>query len=202
MFPINTTSEEITKILNTLNDDNREVLDTLVPLVYKELHMQAHRYLRSERANHTLQTTALINEAYLRLVEQKDMRWQNRAHFFGMAANMMRRILVDYAKTKYRAKRGGKDSDLPLEEILSVKLEAANEATKIDLIALDEALHKLAAEDEQEARIVELRYFSGLTIEETAEVLGISTMTVKRDWNAAKAWLRREMNPKKNLEGK
>ncbi|MET0754246.1 MAG: sigma-70 family RNA polymerase sigma factor, partial [Pyrinomonadaceae bacterium] len=191
-----------TKILNTLNDDNREVLDTLVPLVYKELHMQAHRYLRSERANHTLQTTALINEAYLRLVEQKDMRWQNRAHFFGMAANMMRRILVDYAKTKYRAKRGGKDSDLPLEEILTVKIETTNEATKIDLIALDEALNKLAAEDEQEARIVELRYFSGLTIEETAEVLGISTMTVKRDWNAAKAWLRREMNPKKNLEGK
>ena len=202
MFPINTASEEITKILNTLNDDNREVLDTLVPLVYKELHMQAHRYLRGERANHTLQTTALINEAYLRLVEQKDMRWQNRAHFFGMAASMMRRILVDYAKTKYRAKRGGKDSDLPLEEILSVKIETTNEATKIDLIALDEALNKLAAEDEQEARIVELRYFSGLTIEETAEVLGISTMTVKRDWNAAKAWLRREMNPKKNLEGK
>lgn len=202
MFPINTASEEITKILNTLNDDNREVLDTLVPLVYKELHMQAHRYLRSERANHTLQTTALINEAYLRLVEQKDMRWQNRAHFFGMAANMMRRILVDYAKTKYRAKRGGKDSDLPLEEILTVRIETTNEATKIDLIALDEALNKLAAEDEQEARIVELRYFSGLTIEETAEVLGISTMTVKRDWNAAKAWLRREMNPKKNLEGK
>lgn len=202
MFPINTAAEEITKILNTLNDDNREVLDTLVPLVYKELHMQAHRYLRGERANHTLQTTALINEAYLRLVEQKDMRWQNRAHFFGMAANMMRRILVDYAKTKYRAKRGGKDSDLPLEEILTVKIETTNEATKIDLIALDEALNKLAAEDEQEARIVELRYFSGLTIEETAEVLGISTMTVKRDWNAAKAWLRREMNPKKNLEGK
>lgn len=202
MFPINKTSEEITKILNTSNDNNREVLDTLVPLVYKELHMQAHRYLRGERANHTLQTTALINEAYLRLVEQKDMRWQNRAHFFGMAANMMRRILVDYAKTKYRAKRGGKDSDLPLEEALSVKLEMTNEATKIDLILLDEALNKLASEDEQEARIVELRYFSGLTVEETAEVLGISTMTVKRDWNAAKAWLKREMNPKKNLERK
>jgi RNA polymerase sigma factor (TIGR02999 family) len=202
MFPINTAPEEITKILNTLNDDNREVLDTLVPLIYKELHIQAHRYLRSERANHTLQTTALINEAYLRLVEQKDMRWQNRAHFFGMAANMMRRILVDYAKTKYRAKRGGRDLNLPFEEALSVKLEATSEATKLDLIALDEALNKLAVEDKQEARIVELRYFSGLTIEETAEVLGISTMTVKRDWNVAKAWLRREMNPKKNLEGK
>lgn len=181
MFPINTPSEEITEILNTLNDENREVLDTLVPLVYKELHIQAHRYLRSERANHTLQTTALINEAYLRLVEQKDMRWQNRAHFLGMAANMMRRILVDYAKTKYRAKRGGKDSDLPLEEILTVKIETTKEATKIDLIELDQALNKLALEDEQEARIVELRYFSGLTVEETAEVLGISTMTVKRD---------------------
>ena len=197
MFPANTSDKEITGLLNALNDDNRgEVLDSLIPFVYKELHMQAHRYLRGERANHTLQTTALINEAYLRLVEQKDVRWQNRAHFFGLAANMMRRILVDYAKTKYRAKRGGKDSDLPLEEALLVAVETTNEAAKIDLIVLDEALNKLALKDEQEARIVELRYFSGLTVEETAEVLGISTMTVKRDWNVAKAWLRREINPK------
>ena len=197
MFPANTSDKEITALLNALNDDNRgEVLDSLIPFVYKELHVQAHRYLRGERANHTLQTTALINEAYLRLVEQKDVRWQNRAHFFGLAANMMRRILVDYAKTKYRAKRGGKDSDLPLEEALLVAVETTNEAAKIDLIVLDEALNKLALKDEQEARIVELRYFSGLTVEETAEVLGISTMTVKRDWNVAKAWLRREINPK------
>jgi RNA polymerase sigma factor (TIGR02999 family) len=202
MFPASTSDKEITGLLNALNDGNRdEALDALIPFVYKELHRQAHRYLSGERANHTLQTTALINEAYLRLVEQKDVRWQNRAHFFYLAANMMRRILVDYAKTKYRAKRGGKDVNLPLEEAFAVALETANEATKIDLIVLDEALNKLALKDEQEARIVELRYFSGLTVEETAEVLGISTMTVKRDWNVAKAWLRREINPKTNLEG-
>ena len=180
-------------MLAALNDGNREVLDAFVPLVYKELHLQAHRYLRGERANHTLQTTALINEAYLRLVEQKDVRWENRAHFFGMAANMMRRILVDYAKSKHRIKRGGKDSDLPLDDAFTLAIETTREATKIDLILLDETLNKLALKDEQEARIVELRYFSGLTVEETAEVLGVSTMTVKRDWNVAKAWLRREM---------
>lgn len=199
MFPANTSDEEITGLLNVLNDGNRdEALNALIPFVYKELHRQAHRYLSGERSNHTLQTTALINEAYLRLVEQKDVRWQNRAHFFYLAANMMRRILVDYAKTKYRAKRGGKDADLPLEDAyaFAVAVETTNEATKIDLIVLDEALNKLALKDEQEARIVELRYFSGLTIEETAEVLGVSTMTVKRDWNVAKAWLRRELKPK------
>lgn len=183
-------------MLNALNDGNREVLDSLIPLVYKELHTQARRYLRGERPNHTLQTTALINEAYLRLVEQKDVRWENRAHFFGLAANMMRRILVDYAKTKHRTKRGGKDAEVPLEEALSVTVETSNEATKIDLILLDEALNKLALKDERQARIVELRYFSGLTVEETAEVMDISTMTVKRDWNVAKAWLGREINPK------
>lgn len=193
---MNSTSEELTDILNALNDGSREVLDSLIPLIYQELHSQAHRYLRGERANHTLQTTALINEAYLRLIEQKDVRWQNRAQFFGLAANMMRRILVDYAKNKHRAKRGGKDVDLPLEEALTVAVETTNESTQIDLIILDEALNKLAEKAEREARIVELRYFSGLTVEETAEVLGISTMTVKRDWNVAKAWLRNEINPK------
>ena len=193
MFLGNTASDDITGMLAALNDGNREVLDAFVPLVYKELHLQAHRYLRGERANHTLQTTALINEAYLRLVEQKDVRWENRAHFFGRAANMMRRILVDYAKSKHRIKRGGKDSDLPLDDAFTLAIETTREATKIDLILLDETLNKLALKDEQEARIVELRYFSGLTVEETAEVLGVSTMTVKRDWNVAKAWLRREM---------
>ncbi len=183
-------------MLNDSDNDNREALDDVVSMVYKELRMQAHRYLRGERANHTLQTTALINEAYLRLVEQKNIHWENRAHFFAMAANMMRRILVDYAKSKHRVKRGGKDEELPLDEALSVAVESTKEATKIDLILLDETLNKLALKDEQEARIVELRYFSGLTVEETAEVLGISTMTVKRDWNVAKAWLRREMTLK------
>ena len=191
----NPTSEEITVMLRGLNTEtSRDTLDALLPLVYDELHRQAHRYLRSERRSHTLQTTALINEAYLRLVGQKSVEWQNRAHFFGLAANMMRRILVDYAKTKHRAKRGGSDEDMPLENALSVAAETTNEAIKIDLIALDSALDRLAVKDERLARIVELRYFSGLTVEETAEVLKISEMTVKRDWNVAKAWLHKEIN--------
>jgi RNA polymerase sigma factor (TIGR02999 family) len=188
-------SEEITVLLHAWRDGNREVLEHLVPLVYQELHAQAHRYLYGERPNHTLQTTALINEAFLRLAGQRDVQWENRAHFFGLAANIMRRILVDYAKTRHRVKRGGKESDLPLEEALSVALEETDQAKKIDLMLLDDALNKLAAKDEQQARIVELRYFSGLTVEETAKVLDISSMTVKRDWNAAKAWLRREIDP-------
>lgn len=190
----NLTSEEITVMLRALNaETNRETLDALLPLVYDELHRQAHRYLRGERRNHTLQTTALINEAYLRLIGQKSVEWQNRAHFFGLAANMMRRILVDYAKSKHRAKRGGNDEDGSLEDAFSVAAAATNEDVKIDLIALDVALDRLAVKDERLARIVELRYFSGLTVEETAEVLKISTMTVKRDWNVAKAWLHKEI---------
>jgi RNA polymerase sigma-70 factor (ECF subfamily) len=190
----NPTSEEITVILRSLNaETSRDSVDALLPLVYDELHRQAHRYLRGERRNHTLQTTALINEAYLRLVGQQSVEWQNRAHFFGLAANMMRRILVDYAKTKHRIKRGGTDKDLPLEDALSVAAETSSEKVKIDLIALDSALERLVAMDERLARIVELRYFSGLTVEETAEVLKISTMTVKRDWNVAKAWLHKEI---------
>jgi len=190
----NPNSEEITVMLRVLNaETSRETLDALLPLVYDELHRQAHRYLRGERPNHTLQTTALINEAYLRLVGQKSVEWQNRAHFFGLAANMMRRILVDYAKTRTRAKRGGSDEAVPLEDALSIAAETTSEADKIDLIALDRALDKLAAKDERLARIVELRYFSGLTVEETAEVLKISEMTVKRDWNVAKALLYKEI---------
>lgn len=189
----NPTSEEITVMLRELNaDTSREALDALLPLVYDELHRQAHRYLRGERRNHTLQTTALINEAYLRLIGQKSVEWQNRAHFFALAANMMRRILVDYAKTKQRGKRGGGDN-LSLENALSVAAETTSEAVRVDLIALDSALDKLAVKDERMARIVELRYFSGLTVEETAEVLKISAMTVKRDWNVAKAWLHKEI---------
>jgi RNA polymerase sigma factor (TIGR02999 family) len=193
MIPITPASDEITAMLHDWSNGNREVLDDLVPLVYRELRRQAHRYLRSERPDHTLQTTALINEAFLRLVEQKDARWESRAHFFGLAANMMRRILVDYARKKHRVKRGGKETELPLEDAFSVPADAADETTKIDLILLDEALKKLAEKDEQQARIVELRYFSGLTVEETAKVLRVSSMTVKRDWNVAKAWLRRRI---------
>lgn len=180
-------------MLHDWSNGNQEVLDDLLPIVYQELRAQAHRYLRSERPNHTLQATALIHEAFLRLIEQKDARWQNRAHFFGLAANMMRRILVDYAKNRLRVKRGGKEENLPLDAALSKPSETIDETTKIDLILLDEALKKLAKKDEQQARVVELRYFSGLSIEETAKVLGVSSMTVKRDWNVAKAWLRRRI---------
>lgn len=191
----NRSPEEITVMLRAWSESGeRAAFDQLVTLVYDELHRQARRYLRGERENHTLQTTALINEAYLRLVGQKSVEWQNRAHFFALAANMMRRILVDYAKSKHREKRGGKDEDLPIEAAFSVAAETTNETTKIDLIALDRALDKLAAKDAQQARIVELRYFSGLTVEETAEVLSVSEMTVKRDWNVAKAWLHKEIN--------
>ncbi len=152
-------------MLRALNaDTSRATLDTLLPLVYDELHRQAHRYLRGERGNHTLQTTALINEAYLRLVGQKSVEWQNRAHFFAISANMMRRILVDYAKTKTRYKRGGNEEAAPLEDALSVAAETTDEAVKIDLIALDRALDKLAAKDERLARIVELRYFSNTRV--------------------------------------
>ncbi len=194
MSALNPATEEITVILRALDaDTSRDVLDALLPLVYDELHRQAHSYLRGERRSHTLQTTALINEAYLRLIGQKSVEWQNRAHFFALSANMMRRILVDYAKTRHRAKRGGSDEDLPLEDALSVAAETTSEAVKIDLIALDSALDRLAAKDERLARIVELRYFSGLTVEETAEVLKISAMTVSRDWNVAKAWLHKEI---------
>lgn len=182
-------SQEITAMLRAWGKGDRTVLDQMLPLVYDELHRQAHRYLRRERPNHTLQTTALINEAYLKLVDQRVVQWQNRAHFFGIAAQAMRRILVDYAKTKNREKRGGAVPDLPLDEALLV----AATGQSIDLLALDEALTRLALIDEQQARVVELKYFSGLSIEETAEVLGISPATVKRDWQMAKAWLRHEL---------
>ena len=180
---------EITEMLKACSGGNREAMNDLVPLVYEELHRQAHRYLNHERSHHSLQTTALVHEAYLRLIEIRFVDWQNRAHFFGIAANMMRRILVNYAKHAHRQKRGGLEENLPLEEALCVSAEDRD----IDLLALDNALNELAELDERQAQIVELRYFSGLSIEETAEVLKISPATVKRDWNMAKAWLRAEL---------
>ena len=181
---------EITEMLKACSGGNREAMDNLVPLVYEELRRQAHRYINRERSNHTLQTTALVHEAYLRLIEQRFVDWQSRAHFFGMAANMMRRILVNYAVNRHREKRGGADENLPLEEALCV----AAEEQDVNLLALDKALNELAELDERQAKIVELRYFSGLSIEETAEVLNISPATVKRDWAMAKAWLHRELS--------
>ena len=163
--------------------------DALLKLVYTELHRQAHRYLQKERAGHTLQTTALVHEAYLKLAEQKSVAWESRSHFFAIAATMMRRILIDYAKTKHRVRRGGVQSDLPLEDALTISVSESD----FDLLALDEALDRLAAKEAHLAKIVELRFFSGLDVIETAEVLGSSESTVKRDWQIAKAWLHREL---------
>jgi len=176
-------------MLRAWSEGEREALDSVLPLVYEELHRQAHRYLRRERRNNSLQTTVLINEAYLKLIEQKNIRFESRTHFFAIAANLMREILVDHARTKHRLKRGGVKSDLPLEEALLV---AADEKD-FDLIALDEALTRLGKIDEQQARIVELKFFADLTLQETADVLGISTATVKRDWTTAKVWLHHEL---------
>lgn len=183
-------SSEVTERLREWGGDRQDAsADALLELVYAELHRQAHRYLRKERAGHTLQTTALVNEAYLRLVEQKSVAWESRSHFFAIAATMMRRILIDYAKTKHRLRRGGEHENLPLEIAVAVSVGE----TDYDLLALDEALNRLAAKEEYLAKIVELRFFSGLGVVETAEVLGVSESTVKRDWAMAKAWLHREL---------
>lgn len=194
MSPDSNPNDENIGKARQLVSENRQELDALMPFVYEELHRQAHRYLRHERVNHTLQTTALINEVYLRLAIQEDKQWHNRAQFFGVAANMMRRILVDYAKSKLRFKRGGGDEELPIEEALTIAVETTGEQHKIDLISLDKALNKLSKFDDRQARIVELKYFSGLTFEETAEVLKISEKTIRREWKIAKAWLRREIS--------
>lgn len=183
-------SSEITEELRDWSDNRRDdSADALLKLVYTELHRQAHRYLQKERVGHTLQTTALVNEAYLKLVEQKSVAWESRSHFYAIAATMMRRILIDYAKTKHRIRRGGIHSDLPLENALTIRVSE----TDFDLLALDEALSRLAAKEAQLAKVVELRFFSGLDVVETAEVLGLSESTIKRDWRMAKAWLRREL---------
>jgi RNA polymerase sigma-70 factor (ECF subfamily) len=180
---------DITQMLIDWSNGDREALDRLLPVVYTELRRQAARHLRRERAGHTLQTTDLIHEAYLRLVDQRSVRWQNRAHFFAVAAQSMRRILVDHARRRHRAKRGGSDIAVPLDEGLLVAAEKS-----VDLLALDEALTRLAAIDVRQSQIVELRFFSGLSIEETAAVIGVSLTTVKDDLNMAKAWLRREID--------
>ena len=183
-------ANEITEGLRDWSGSRRDdAADVLLKLVYEELHRQAHRYLQKERAGHTLQTTALVHEAYLKLAAQKSVAWESRSHFFAIAATVMRRILIDYAKTKHRIRRGGVQSDLPLEDALTISVGE----TDFDLVALDEALNRLAAKEAHLARIVELRFFSGLDVVETAEVLGSSESTVKRDWQMAKAWLHREL---------
>jgi RNA polymerase sigma factor (TIGR02999 family) len=163
-------------------------MDRLIPLIHDELHRLAHRYMVHERAGHTLQTTALVNEAYMRLVDASRIPWQDRAHFFAISANLMRRILVEFARARGYQKRGGNVVQVELDEarIPSPKRGA-------DVVAVDDALKSLATFDERQAKVVELRFFGGLSEEETAEVLGVSTRTVKRDWVVAKAWLLREM---------
>lgn len=180
---------EITQLLREWSAGKAEALENLLPLVYAELHRQAAGFLRKEKQGHTLQTTALIHEAYIRLIDRRDVTWQSRTHFFAVAAQAMRRILVDYARAKHRDKRGGDNTKLSLEEATLV----AAKDEGVDLVALDEALTRLAQRDKQQARVVELRYFSGLSLEETAEALHVSRATVARDWEAARAWLHREL---------
>ncbi len=183
-------TRQITQMLRKWSGGNREALEDLMPLVYDELHKQAARFLNRERRDHTLQATALIHETYLKLIDQREVNWESRTHFFAIAANLMRRILVDYARQKHREKRGGDMVKLPLEE---AALVVVSKEKSIDLMALDEALTKLEKIDEQQARIVELRYFSGLSLEETAEALRVSRTTIANDWAMAKAWLHREL---------
>ncbi|HKR60729.1 MAG TPA: sigma-70 family RNA polymerase sigma factor [Pyrinomonadaceae bacterium] len=180
--------QEVTQLLVAWGNGDRAARDELMPLVYDELRRLAHRYMGRERPDHTLQTSALVNEAFIRLIDQKDVRWQNRAHFFGIAAQMMRRILVDHARKRGFAKRGGDQHAVPLEEVMIVSPQRAAE-----VVALDDALNSLAELDPRKSQIIELRFFGGLSIEETAEVLGVSPGTVMRDWTFARAWLRREI---------
>jgi RNA polymerase sigma factor (TIGR02999 family) len=182
-------AQEISQILRAWSDGDQAALDRLLPLVYDELHRQAHRCLRRERPGHTLQTTDLIHEAYLKLAGRAEIQWQNHMNFFALSAQLMRHILVDHARGKHRAKRRGE----ALKISLSKATRVAAKEPGVDLLALDEALTRLAVIDEQQRHIVELRYFSGLDIEETAAALGISPATVKRDWTTAKAWLGREL---------
>ena len=181
-------SYDINALLVDWSNGDQSALEKLLPLVERELHRLAHSYMRRENPDHTLQTTALVNEAYLRLIDQKKTRWQNRAHFFGIAAKIMRRILLNWARDQQRQKRGGGAIQVSLSEVAATPLIKG-----ADLIALDEALERLNMTDERKARVVELRYFGGLSVEETAEVLDISAITVLRDWKFAKAWLLREI---------
>jgi RNA polymerase sigma factor (TIGR02999 family) len=180
---------EVTQLLQSWSDGDQAALDKLVPLVHQELHRLATHYMSGERPGHTLQTTDLVNEAYIRLVEWKHVRWQNRAHFFGVAAQIMRRILVDFARSRNYAKRGGEGRRVSLAEAAVVPADRG-----ADFIALDDALESLATIDARKSRIIELRFFGGLSVEETAEVLKISPRTVMRDWSLAQAWLFRELS--------
>jgi RNA polymerase sigma-70 factor, ECF subfamily len=186
------TSPQITELLLAWSDGDEQALDRLLPLVHDELHRLAHRYMAGERPDHPLQTTALVNEAYLRLVDSSRVRWQNRAHFFAVSAVLMRRILVDVARARQKQKRGGDAVRVTFDDALAISHEP-NPA----LIALDDALKALAAIDARKSKVVELRFFGGLSVDETAEVLKVASVTVMRDWAMAKAWLLRELDTRR-----
>jgi len=190
MEQMSSSEEEVTALLRRWRDGDEAALNKLTPLVYDELHRLAHKYIRRERAGHTLQTTALVNEAYVRLVDQNSVDWQNRAHFFGVAAQVMRHILVDYARQQTAVKRGGGVERFNLDEGLIVSKESAAE-----LVALDEALKALSDLYPRRSKVVELRYFGGLNNKEASEILNVSETTIERDWRFARAWLFREMRP-------
>jgi RNA polymerase sigma-70 factor (ECF subfamily) len=190
VVPRMSASHSVTQLLEQWNHGDREALDKLMPLIYEELRKMARRYMRQQNPGHTLQTTALIHEAYLRMVKQKEKHFENRAHFFGVAAQAMRHILVDYARSRHAAKRGGDARPISLEEAALVTEERAAE-----LVAFDDALKELEELSKRQSRVVELRYFGGLSVEETATVLEVSPDTVMRDWSMAKTWLHRALSP-------
>ena len=181
---------DVTRLLLSWSQGNQAALDELMPLVYGELRRLASAYLRRERSNHTLQSTALVHEAFMRLVNQQEVQWRNRAHFFAIAAQMIRRILVDYARAQHTEKRGSGSVKLELDEAMAAPLESGFD---LDLLALNDALDQLSHLDARQSQIVELRFFAGLSIEETAEVMKLSPASIKREWNTARAWLFREM---------
>ena len=183
-------SHDVTLMLQAWREGDRSALEKLTPLVEAELRRLAHHYLARERSDHTLQTTALINEAWVRLIDWQQVSWQNRAHFFGVSARLMRNILVGFARTRKQQKRGGGARHVSLEEAAAVSVDRSN-----DLIALDGALQALARYDARKCQIVELRFFGGLSVNETAEVMRLSPITIIREWNKAKAWLYQELNP-------
>jgi RNA polymerase sigma-70 factor (ECF subfamily) len=188
--------KEITRLLVAWGDGDQSALDKLVPLVQSELHRLAHHYMGRERPGHTLQTSALVNEAYIRLIDWKNVRWQNRAHFFGVSAQLMRRILVDFARERHYLKRGGGALQVSMSEAAGFAMDK-----EADLVALDEALIELSEMDRRKAQVVELRFFGGLSVKEVAEVLKVSEETVLRDWRLAKVWLLRQLGPEDHREG-
>ena len=190
-----TRQQEVSQLLLDWSDGDQTALDKLIPLVYQELHGLAHHYMRHERPGHTLQTTALVNEAYMRLADYKNLRWQSRVHFFAVAAQIMRRILVEHARSRNSAKRGGGIDKLSLDETAVISPTRSSE-----VVAVDDALHRLESWDPRKGKIVELRFFGGLSIDETAEVMKVSATTVQREWRAAKAWLHRTITGGDHVE--